>query len=98
MEEIKRTNFQMLQEVKEHYRKYTRPYVPETRSAIIDNREIALINQVFELEKRTLLDLQNLRDFVVGIISKQESLTFWDMLSAIVFVIDGWKIKLGGSI
>ena len=88
-----KTNFQMLQDVKCHYRK--RKY--EIVSGIIHDNEVEVIEQTFKLKDRKLLDLQNLRDFIVSVMVK-ESTMFWDMFSAIVFVIDGWKIKLGGDV
>ena len=105
-----KSNFQMLQEVKTHYKEYKK----EIRKGILDQREIELIDNTFKLHTRQLLDIQNLRDFVVAVLPFKltgvgESLEEfkkdyldgfdeWDMMSAITTRIDFHKIRLGGEV
>ena len=84
----------MLMTVKGHYM--------NTRidNEILTDREREVITKTFELEKRDLLDLQNLRDFVFAVCHNQYPPTkvLFDLLTAVLFLIDEYKIKLGGSL
>jgi len=83
----------MYMEVKGHYRNNR-----DIARGVLEEREIKLINRVFELEKMKLTGLQNLRDFIVAITNKSSSPIDWDLMSAITYLIDKRKIELGGSV
>ena len=93
-----RTNFQMLNELKD-WSSNTRGFVTKD--------EMDHISEVFELENRDILDLRNLRDFVVAFFAlkgyeEQENMDWdehiksQDKMSAICATIDS-KLVLRGE-
>lgn len=90
------TNFQMLRSFK---------YEPE-HVGFCTEEEVKLINEHFEIDKRSDIELQNLRDFIVmyyaRLIDKaieekrrEDSYKLSDTMSAITGVIDDSKFKRG---
>lgn len=89
-----KTNFQMMQEVKKHYKEHT-----DITKGFLMQREIDVIDKAFNLQGRSALDLQNCRDFVVAATpgrttnsptekELEEHDRNWDMMSAITHRID----------
>lgn len=64
--------------------------------------ERVLIRQALHLDRRDILDLRNLRDFVIVFFDKdREKVEFWenmDKMSAITAMIDQKIWELGGEI
>lgn len=85
-----RTNFLMLRDLLEIY-------TPETRG-LISNDEYQLIESILCLDAMDILQLRNLRDFTVAHLGRSDDLTDWDRMSAIVYVIDNYIVKLGGEV
>ena len=84
------TNFQMLKELLEKYH-------PETRG-IVSLYEMDVIEETLHLNKMNVLQLRNLRDFVVLHLGRSEKMEDWDRMSAISTVIDMKISELGGEI
>ena len=74
------TNFQMLREL-------IKSYHPEQRG-IMSWSEHQLIHDTLNIGKMDILQLRNLRDFVVLYMGKSEDMEDWDRMSAITHVID----------
>lgn len=88
---MKNTNFQNL-------RNLLKDYAPET-FGIVTNEECRLISNSLELEEMRIVDLRNLRDFVVLFFSrKNDDKADTDRMSAITAVIDMEIIKQGGEV
>lgn len=83
-----KTNFQMMMKLKNWY--------PKQRS-IISNSEVNFVRDILKVEKRTIIELRNLRDFVVlwnnrkGVDYEnfEQERKELDKMSAICGVIDG---------
>lgn len=84
------TNFQMLKELLEKYH-------PETRG-IVSLYELDIIEETLHLNEMNVLQLRNLRDFVVLHLGRSEEMEDWDRMSAIATVIDMKISELGGEI
>ena len=88
-----RTNHLMLTDL-------LKTYHPETRG-VISEKEVELIRLTLRLSDMTILQLRNLRDFVVLFLTKKGTETSaedWDRMSAIVCVIDNQIFLLGGDV
>lgn len=84
------TNFHMLRELLEKYH-------PEQRS-VVNIKEINLIKDTLHLGKMDILQLRNLRDFVVLYMSKSDDMKDLDRMSAITHIIDMRISQLGGEV
>ena len=84
------TNFQMLRELLEKYH-------PEQRG-IMNYEEKLLIQDVLHIGEMDVLQLRNLRDFVVLYLGKPDNTEDWDRMSAITYCIDCAIIELGGEV
>lgn len=88
------TNFQNLRELLKNY-------VPKT-FGIATVEECNLITSSLQLERMDVIDLRNLRDFVVSFFSTENGdkpdMADMDRLSAITTVIDKEIIKRGGGV
>lgn len=101
-EEVEMTNFQMIRELEKVFR--------PKRKGIIEMDEIYRIDAMLDLSNRSILDLRNLRDFVVLFYDKkvlnsfnrddefEEESDAMDRLSAITAVIDNKIVNLGGEV
>ena len=85
-----KTNFQMLRELLEKYH-------PETRG-IVSLYEMDMIEETLHLNEMNVLQLRNLRDFVVLHLGRSEKMEDWDRMSAITTVIDMKISELRGEI
>lgn len=88
-------------------------YSPKQRG-IVSNTEIQMISKRLELERRTEIELRNMRNFSVIFLSNQADsarkqemegkpsavsyVTFMDIMSAITAVIDRHIIEAGGEV
>ena len=75
-----KTNFQMLKELLEAYH-------PQERG-IATAYEVKLIKEKLHIEEMDVLQLHNLRDFIVLFLSNKDTMEAWDQMSAISSVID----------
>lgn len=91
---MRNTNFQNLKEL-------LKGYMPET-FGIVTAEECNLIRSGLELEGMEIIDLRNLRDFVVLFFSGKSEykadMADIDRMSAITAVIDTEIIKRGGEV
>ena len=91
---MRNTNFQNLKEL-------LKGYTPETYG-IVTTEECNLIRSSLELEGMGIIDLRNLRDFVVLFFSRKDEakvdMADLDRMSAITAVIDTEIIKWGGEV
>ena len=91
---MKNTNFQNLRDL-------LKGYVPETFGFVTDE-ECSLIRNSLELEGMQIVDLRNLRDFVVLFFSRngddKADMADMDRMRAITAVIDMEIIKQGGEV
>lgn len=62
-------------------------YHPKERG-ILSLEEDALIKEKLQLENRTVVELRNLRDFVVARLAHSDKMEDWDRMSAITHCID----------
>ena len=90
-----KTNHLMLIELLEKYH-------PETRG-VVTAREMDLISKTLCFKDMDILQLRNLRDYVVLAMTKEyDGLSFnvkdWDRMSAITYTIDCKIISLGGEV
>lgn len=85
-----RTNFSMLKDLLDKY-------TPEERG-IISQYEYQTIESSLCLNEMDILQLRNLRDFIVAYMGRSDSLVDWDRMSAITYVIDGHIVILGGEV
>lgn len=72
-------------------------YHPETRG-ILSEYEMYLVKEKLQLDKRTIIELRNLRDFVVARLGRSEKMEDWDRMSAITHCIDMELIKKGAEV
>ena len=72
-------------------------YHPEERG-LVSADEFGLISKTLQLANRTVIELRNLRDFVVARLGRSENLTDWDKMSAIVHCIDMELFEKGADI
>lgn len=87
------TNYQMLLKLNEEY-----DALEHTRG-IVTMKEIYLINEKLHLDEMSILDLRNLRDFIVCHFSTQDKeFKELDKMSAYVAVIDNKIFNLGGEV
>lgn len=84
------TNFQMLKDLLEQYH-------PEQRG-IASAEEVELINSKLHIKEMDVLQLRNLRDFVVIFLGNKDTMEAWDQMSAITSVIDNRIWNLGGAL
>lgn len=85
------TNFQMLREL-------LKGYHPE-QNGIMSWSEHQLIHDTLHVGEMDILQLRNLRDFVVLYLGRcDESREDWDRMSAITHVIDSRISYLGGEV
>ena len=85
------TNFQMLMEL-------LKSYHPE-RDGIMSWSEHNLIHDTLHIGEMDILQLRNLRDFIVLYLGRHnESIEDWDRMSAITHVIDSRISHLGGEV
>lgn len=96
-----KTNYMTLLEIEKHYKEHN----SEIRWGILAEREKNLIEEELNLKEKSLVELQNARDFTVLYITskvEQENVDnnrfLMDMLSAIVYVIDCEKLNKGGNV
>ena len=85
-----KTNFQMLRELLDKYY--------PSRRGIMDIDENNLIKNTLCIDEMDMLQLRNLRDFVVVHLSRSERMEDWDRMSAITHVIDMRIVELGGEV
>lgn len=84
------TNFQMLRELLEKYH-------PE-QYGIMSWSEHQLIHDTLHVGEMDILQLRNLRDFVVLYLERGTDREDWDRMSAITHVIDSRISYLGGEV
>ena len=84
------TNFQMLRELLNNYH-------PE-QHGIMSWSEHQLIHDALHIGEMDIIQLRNLRDFVVLYMGKSEDMEDWDRMSAITHVIDSRISYLGGEV
>ena len=84
-----KTNFQMLRELLEEYE-------PETWG-ICTKEEATLITDTLHIKEMDLLQLRNLRDFVVAAMP-DDDMSYMDKMSAITYIIDCEIIEKGGEV
>lgn len=84
------TNFQMLRDLLEKY------HPQERGTATVE--EVMCIRHTLHLIEMSILQLRNLRDFVVMYLGKSDTPEDWDRLSAITYAIDDEIIKKGGEV
>lgn len=91
---MKNTNFQNLREL-------LKSYIPKT-FGIATVEECSLIKDSLQLERMEIIDLRNLRDFVVLFFSRknEDKLDMADMdrMNAIMAVVDKEIIEKGGEV
>ena len=87
-----KTNFQMIRELNKIYN-------PKEKGIVL-NEEIILIKKTLHLEEMDILQLRNLRDFVVLYLSnfENEKISLTDKISAITAVIDNEIFSKGGEV
>ena len=87
-----KTNFQMIRELNKIYN-------PKEKGIVL-NEEILLIKKTLHLEEMNILQLRNLRDFVVLYLSnfENEKISLTDKISAITTVIDNEIFSKGGEV
>jgi hypothetical protein len=85
-----KTNFQMLRELLESYH-------PE-QHGIMSWSEHQLIHDTLHVGEMDILQLRNLRDFVVLYLDRDADREDWDCMSAITHVIDSKISYLGGAV
>ena len=87
-----KTNFQMIRELNKIYN-------PKEKGIVL-NEEIILIKKTLHLEEMDILQLRNLRDFVVLYLSNFENdrTSLTDKISAITAVIDNEIFNKGGEV
>lgn len=81
------TNFQMLRKLLECYKPQERGFV--------NSYEKRLIEDNLHINEMDILQLRNLRDFVVLYMGKSEKMEDWDKMSAITHVIDLHIVNMG---
>ena len=87
---ISETNHLML-------RKLLDVYHPETRGFMsFDEQE--LVRKKLQFEDRTVIELRNLRDFVVLSMSRFDDMKDWDRMSAITHCIDMELVERGEEV
>jgi hypothetical protein len=88
------TNFQMIKELNKKYdaMSHTRGFATK--------EEVELISKTLCLEEMDILQLRNLRDFVVIFLDQMdmERISKMDKISAITSVIDNYIWKKGGEV
>ena len=84
------TNFHMLRDLLEKYH-------PEQRG-IMNYDEKLIIQEVLHIGEMDILQLINLRDFVVLYLDRDADREDWDRMSAITYCIDTAIIELGGEV
>lgn len=77
---LKETNFVMLREL-------LKVYTPKERG-IMSPDEFDMINDMLHIKERTMIELRNLRDFVVESMGDSDEMVDWDRMSAITHCID----------
>ena len=82
---ITKTNYYMLREF---------DFKPK-QFGILSDDEVKIITEHFQIKDRSDRDLQNFRDFVVMYYSRKEDMESYDIMSGIVGVIDGEKMRRG---
>lgn len=88
-----KTNFQMLRELLEEYE--------PKQSGILSRDEFRLITDTLCIREMDILQLRNLRDFVVACLSgadKDTAVKNMDKISAITHVIDTFIVENGGEV
>lgn len=91
---ITTTNFQMFREFNKEYDNMPHEF------GVLSGREIDLFDRIFQVEERTVLDLRNLRDFIVAVLTGDRSDDESDMMrkdkmSAMVCCVDRIISKRG---
>ena len=81
------TNFQMLKELLEEYH-------PQERG-IASTQEVELITKKLHVNEMNILQLRNLRDFVVLFLGHKDTIEAWEQMSAITTVIDNRILNIG---
>lgn len=84
---INKTNFAMLKELLSEYHPEERGFATE--------KEVQMIRETLYLNNRTVIDLRNLRDFVVAVMGDSDSIEDWDRMSAITHCIDTELVNRG---
>ena len=72
-------------------------YSPEQRGVLLTD-EIRLVNDGLLLKERTVIDLKNLRDFVVAAMGGSDDIEDWDRMSAITHCIDMELVSRGAEV
>ena len=83
------TNFQMLKELLEVYH-------PQERG-VASKTEVELIISKLHIKEMNILQLNNLRDFVVLFLGHKNTMEAWDQMSAITTAIDYQILTIGGE-
>ena len=65
---------------------------------ILNDYEMGLIKEKLQLENRTVIELRNLRDFVVARLGDSDSMEDWDRMSAITHCIDMKLYEKGAEV
>lgn len=72
-------------------------YKPKRRG-VISEEECVLISETLHFKERNVIDLRNLRDFVVALLGRDDDMKTLDKMSAITYVIDIQLIERGAEI
>lgn len=101
IKEVQMNISNQIENIIKHYKEHKK----EIEWGCLDEREQELIINKLSLEDMSLEQLQECRNSVVRYIAdlvkdreKENSFLIMDMLSAITFVIDTFKVKMGGQI
>ena len=100
-----KTNYQALIDIQTHYDENR----GDIQWGLLRDEEVEFISKELSLEEKDLIQLQDARDFTVMYLHQlaeekhknqevNDAMFILDMMSAIVCVIDKYKIKLGGKI
>lgn len=84
---VTKTNFHMLRDLN---------FKPKN-FGVLSGDEVEILKEYFQIDERSNIELQNLRDFVVMYFSekKRDDFETYDLMSGIVGVIDAEKWKRG---
>lgn len=86
----KDTNHMMLHDLLELYH-------PKERG-FINSDEMKLVNDMLHLSEMNVIELRNLRDYIVMCMGKSNNIEDWDKMSAITYCIDSKLVERGEEV
>ena len=87
---LKKTNFVMLREL-------LTVYSPKERG-FMSSDEFDMVNDMLHIKERTVIELRNLRDYVVASMGDSDEVIDWDRMSAITHCIDMELVERGEEV